>query len=78
MRRKISERTRAQSIAICEQCYAAPMGWSGDIMRDIGASSEAHLLARKAWLSVPSGDDWLEASGILRDGWCPGDPVERL
>ncbi len=78
---KISARTRADAIAICEQRNA--MGNArymvGDLAEHVGAVGQtpghngpAYYLAFDAWRAVPgSPDSWLEASGILRDGWCP-------
>ena len=79
---RISKRTREQAIEICEQRYMSEfhaIGYvsPGAIAKDLDANLTALDLSLDAWLAVP-GDDWLEASGLLRDGWCPGDPVVRL
>lgn len=85
MTRPISARTRADAIAICEQRHADPMAPSMLVMdtaEEIGASKTARHLAFAAWnAAIETGvlhrsTFWLEASGLLRDGWCPGDPVE--
>ena len=81
MTRPISARTRADAIAICEQRhdYANARYMVCVIAEHIGAVDQtprsngpAFHLAFDAWRAVPgSPDSWLEASGLLRDGWCP-------
>ena len=85
MRRKISDRTRAQAIAICEQRsdVSNEMRSDGRVRDETGSSQTALELAWHARdvavsFGVYYGYRWLEASGLLRDGWCPGDPVVRL
>lgn len=85
MTRPISARTRADAIAICEQRHADPMAprmLVSDTAAELGVDTEfgaaALRLAFDAWRAVPQLPYpspwtwyWLEASGILRDGWCP-------
>lgn len=87
MTRPISARTRADAIAICEQRHADPMAPTMlilDTAVQLGAYDVAYRLAYDAWSAVIEAAAthwswyWLEASGLLRDGWCPGDPVEAL
>ncbi len=91
---KISKRTRADAIAICEQrsdpanaCHTASdlAEHIGAVDHSPGSNSPAYCLAFDAWrvvLELTAGTHWsvywLEAAALLRDGWCPGDPVERL
>ena len=77
MTRPISARTRADAIAICEQRHdpASMRFMIYETAVHVGASPNytvngaAYYLACDAWTAA--GRDWLEASGILRDGWCP-------
>ena len=81
MTRPISARTRADAIAICEQRHDRTNDrfMVSDIAEHVGAAGQsprrngpAYFLAFDAWRAVPgSPDSWLEASGILLDGWCP-------
>ena len=58
-----------------------------DIGASLGASLLAHHLRNRARWAVLASLGWwaderpdvlnLEAAGLLLDGWCPGDPVER-
>ncbi len=47
-------------------------------------NTTAEVLSHAAWWAVsaamesPSTDAELEAAALIRDGWCPGDPVVRL
>lgn len=74
---KISARTRADAIAICEQRHDEKTlrVMVIDTAEDLGASRLALGLAWDAWRAVTGYDVslayWLEASGLLRDGWCP-------
>lgn len=81
MTRPISARTRADAIAICEQRHADPMAprmLVRTLAVELGVDDPALRLAFDAWRAVPQLPYpspwtwyWLEASGILRDGWCP-------
>ena len=85
MTRPISARTRADAIAICEQRHdpGNDRFMVSDLADHLGANGKggrAYHLAFNAWREVwsvkPTVNAWLEASGLLRDGWRPGDPVE--
>lgn len=87
MTRPISARTRADAIAICEQRHAdpkAPRMLVSDTADEVDSSVAGLRLAFEAWTATTETAAthwswyWLEASGLLRDGWCPGDPVEAL
>lgn len=78
---KISKKTREEAILIC-----AIAGSNHLLLFDVAryfsrrsgeVAKEAFSVAYDAG-AVNLSCSYLEAEALLRDGWCPGDPVERL
>ena len=80
---KISKRTRDAAIHCLEQCASDRNGTPQRFTytnRVESGSAEALASAAfdAAYYANPSNDfTYLEAAALLRDGWNPGDPVER-
>lgn len=77
-----SKKTRQQAIRVLDIMASDTVrGLSRnmpfEIARDLGAGPLAEELSRHAWLSVYGSDvqSCGDAAGLLRDGWCPGEPV---
>ena len=89
---KISKKTRAQAVTLCLlradhwiRSPGRPQWGVGNEFRSIGASQESIDLFWNVFIAVGLGpdlpsraDEYLEATALLRDGWCPGDRVKRL
>lgn len=86
--RKISKKTREDAITLCLlradhwiRFPGAPRWDNVQEFKSIGASQASIDLFWNAylvigWLDLPSmADDYLEAAALLRDGWCPGEPI---
>lgn len=83
---KITKKTREDAALICELVWGGL--YSFEACDAIGADYASYNLVNDvkwaAWHAMSSSmpfnsigrDHWLEAAGLLRDGWCPGDPVE--
>ena len=86
MTARIGKRTRDQAARICDMAASSSWCTYQGIADAIGAGNEAIDLASAAcgvavdallWLGPQRGMD-AHAAALLRDGWCPGDPVVRL
>ncbi len=86
MAARISKRVREEAIKalLCaaDRCRSAgvPAGFIDDSgpsksARDLAIAAQNSFRILDAWSLV---DDNLNAAALLRDGWCPGDPVEVL
>ncbi len=81
---RIGDKTRADAATLCELAGNCADAIS-EIVVDTEASKAASLLAFDArWAASDCArprlgytDSCLEAAALLRDGWSPGDPVER-
>lgn len=81
---KISKHTRATAIRIAALAASSgPPGLDGSYRSDAGnLYGEAHdaVCSVFALSPIEQYQPWLraEAECLLREGWCPGEPVRRL
>lgn len=82
----ISESVREEAIEFLLVMDDVDIGF-GEGRDQFAPSDAAFEAAHVAWTAVYEGprwtewtsrDIWPEAAALLRDGWCPGDPVRLL
>ena len=87
-RKNFTKAERDMAAVICDASASDGQRVYADIYRMVGATKPSLDLARAAWDALwsragsPYQLNWTpeldaEAAQLLRDGWSPGDPVER-
>ena len=86
-RNEISDEVRDDAAALCAAMADWWGGWPAGLMsapRNAWQDTDVYSVSREALDAVErfargmhSSDVWREAEALLRDGWCPGDPVRR-